>query len=162
MVRLRARRYELNAKLGFWLYVWVLTLSAILIAIKGIRKAGKGEYHAHQKQMDLAIRLILFFVLTYVAKLIFLGRENLANWSSVYITVLRIHETFIAIMLLSGGYVRFLARQFSLNSSQPSASEQAARKRHRLLGKVCISAALCGLGTATFLIYGMMARQGLV
>lgn len=146
--------------LMFWVYAYILTLSAIIFAIRGWRSVKNKDYATHQSMMGVAINLILFFVVSYVVKVLVLGREDRTNWSNFYLYTLYIHETFIALMLVTGAWARRLAYLFkaSIGADQLSEVQQAQRKRHAQLGKACILSALCGLFTATIILVGMASR----
>ncbi|MBO1318342.1 DUF420 domain-containing protein [Acanthopleuribacter pedis] len=146
--------------LMFWGYAYLLTTTAVFFAILGWRNIIAGDIQAHKQKMGAAINLILFFVVSYVVKVIVLGREDKTNWTPFYLYTLYIHETFIALMLLTGGWARWLAHTFrtSLTGDSVSDVHQKQRRLHGKLGRACIASALCGLFTATIILWGMANR----
>lgn len=146
----------------FWLYAFALTAAIIAVAAIGVRHARKGNYQTHRARMNAVCWMVLVFVLSYVLKVAFLGKEDLDTWETGYVVTLRVHESFIAIMLVCGGYTRLLAHRFrrSLDATRIQSEFAAMRRRHRLLGRVAIVAAIAAMATATALIVGMMQRGG--
>lgn len=145
----------MTSNLMFWLYAYVLTIAALIIAFQGVAKIRQGDEIGHAKKMNLAILVILGFVASYVLKVIFLGREPKTNWESIHFTVLYAHEFFIAGMLIAGGYARYLAGKYKHTLGKKDLSDQdiALRKRHRLSGKICLASTTMALFTATFVLH---------
>lgn len=154
----------MTPKLLFWLYAFLLTCTIMVAATKGIASARRGAYDQHRIWMNRAGSLIVAFVLSYVLKVIFLGKEDLDTWANVYVVILRIHESFIGLMLICGGYARLLARKFqhTINDHPLNDRWQRMRRRHAILGKISVAAAAAALLTASGLIIGMLQRAGLI
>ena len=152
----------MNANLMFWFYAYALTTTAMALALVAVSKIRKGEIQAHQKLMNTAITLILFFVLSYLVKMLALGREDKSAWHGFYLITLYIHESFIFLMLFFGGWARYLAAKFkpSLTQDQPSPLDLRRRAKHRKIGTLCLSVTGCALVTAAVLLYGMVQRGG--
>lgn len=146
--------------LYFWLYAYLLTMIAIGFALNGYKHIRRGNIAAHRKAMNRAIGLILFFVLSYIFKVILLGREDKSDWSNFYRLVLYVHESFIFLMLVSGTYARVLASRFkhSLTAEVISPIDRERRRRHARLGKIAIFSTCCALITAVAILYGMFQR----
>ena len=119
---------------------------------------------AHRRWMNASCWLVVLFVVSYVFKVVFLGKEDLSTWKASYVVVLRIHELFIGVMLLAGGLGRWLAHRFrdSLTATQVNAAMAILRRRHTILGKVTLVAASAALITASILIFGMLERAHIV
>lgn len=148
----------ISANLIFWLYAYALTLCALFLAFRAVKKVRRGDYAGHAKQMDYAITLILVFVASYVLKVIILGREPKTNWELPHFIVLYIHEAFIACMLVSGTIARVLAAKFKaslFSNGTPTALDKTRRKKHRLAGKICLLATSMAILTATFILHTM-------
>jgi len=154
----------MTAKLWFWLYAWVVTMNILGSAVYGVRQAQKDDLFAHRRWMNISCWLVALFVVSYVFKVVFLGKEDLNTWKDSYVIVLRIHELFIGIMLFAGGMGRWLAHRFrdSLAATQVDEPTAAMRRRHTVLGKITLLAASAALITASFLIYGMLERAQIV
>jgi len=152
----------MNANLAFWVYAYALTTAAIVIGLRGAWLARKKELVRHRKHMNLACNLILFFVVSYLFKVLFLGREDKSDWSAFHFTVLIIHEGFIFLMLIAGGSARWLAFKFRDTVPQPTAELpeplQRMRRRHAWLGKATLALALLAVITASVVLQGMFAR----
>ncbi len=153
----------MNANLAFWLYAYVLTVIAVAIGFRGIFLARRGELARHGRHMRLACNLILFFAASYLVKVFVLGREDKSDWSAFHFAVLMVHESFIFIMLIAGGYARWLARQFGDTLTAPLADLpedlRRKRRRHAVSGKLTITCATLALATAAVVVQGMFARM---
>ena len=152
----------MNPNLYFWFYVYGLTITALIIAFTGIARIRKGDEVGHSKRMNLAIYLILFFVASYLVKIIVLGREDKSGWEAWNFAVLYIHEFFIACMLISGTYTRYLAGKFKHTLMAPDALtglDVQRRRKHRLAGKICLSATSMAIVTATLILYIIGTRS---
>lgn len=148
------------ASLIFWLYAYGLTWIAVIFALRGIGAARTQQFARHKSLMTTAINLILFFVVSYLAKVVILGREDRSSWSDFYLYTLYIHETFIALMLVTGAWARRLAHLFraTLDADTVPPEFESKRRRHGHLGRLCVLAAFCGLLTATIILWGMVTR----
>lgn len=150
----------MNWNLVFWFYAYGLTMLALLMAYTGVGAAKRGELARHKALLNFACNLILFFVVSYVFKMLFLGREDKSTWTLSYKIVLYIHEALIATMLVTGARARWLAHKFrdSVFAQQLPDEHIGMRKQHRLMGKICIYAATFALLTASVILYGMVQR----
>lgn len=146
----------MNANLLYWLFAYVLTLSAFLIGLKGVGYIRRGDWQGHQKRMVAACNLILFFVASYVVKVLVLGREDKSDWGTYYLVVLYIHESFILLMLITGVAARLKARKMGLK--QPGGLDKSIGKSHGRMGKLCLLFCGCGILTATIVVFGMLQR----
>jgi hypothetical protein len=100
------------AHLYFWSLAFLLMAGMIACAGRGVLHARRGRLAAHRRAMLAAAGLLIAFLLSYVAKVVLLGREDLALWSPGEVALLRVHETFVALMLVCGATARWLARRF--------------------------------------------------
>lgn len=124
-------------------------------ALRGRRAILRGDTQQHRRLMHWAALFVVIFLLSYVAKVLFLGKEDLAQWSPGDRWVLYIHETFVLIMILAGAWARFWARRFP-------GWKTAQAGRHRWVGRIAILAGLFGWGTALWVFAGMVRRSGLL
>jgi uncharacterized membrane protein YozB (DUF420 family) len=144
----------------FWFYAYGLTMLALLLAFLGISAVRKGNIKRHHQFLNFACNLIVFFVISYVFKMIFLGREDKSDWGMYYKTVLYIHEALIATMLITGIRGRWLAFKFrdTLYQGEVTEAQAKMRRQHRLMGKWCVYSATFALITASVILYGMVQR----
>lgn len=126
-----------------------------LFAWRAIRGGRRGD---HAKLMNTAVVLVLAFLLSYPLKLIFLGRENLQQWSGADVTVLRIHETFVFFMLVTGAAARLLARR--LRNDRLARASQRIVSWHRWCGRSAVVFSVLGFVTAAMILLGMFHRLG--
>ncbi|MDJ0838159.1 MAG: DUF420 domain-containing protein [Acidobacteriota bacterium] len=143
----------MNANLAYWLFAYVLMSVTLVIAFRAIRQVKAGKLAAHMKSMVLACNLLLFFVGTYVVKVLVLGREVKEGWSTLDFVILYTHEAFILIMLVSGTLARLFARKFKDRLEHPTREDLANRRKHMLSGKIAVTSATAALGTATLVLW---------
>lgn len=147
----------MSAKLVFWTASFINLSAVVLLVLRGRVEARRGRIAAHRRSMHLAAALVGLFVVAYVAKVLFLGKEDLAVWSRGLRTILYVHESFIAVMLLTGIAARLLAARALLARTAPVASTVPASPLawHRWLGRTALLAALAALVTGGMLLVGM-------
>jgi len=150
----------MSANLTYWLFAFVLMTTAVLIACRGIVHVRAGRLVSHMKHLNLACNLLIFFVVTYVGKVFVLGREVKTDWSFLDLFILRTHETFIAIMLITGIWARVLAGKYRDRLEQPTEADLTLRRKHKLLGKLAVTSAVCALFTAMAVLWVLFKHQG--
>lgn len=143
----------MDPKLIYWTAALLNTTAVVVCGFMGWREIRRGNIERHRRWMNMAMFLVIAFLVSYVFKVLLLGKEDRQLWDSTSITILRIHETLVLIMVLAGGAARFLARRFG---SPKDAKE--VRKRHRLLGRTAVVSSLFGLLTAALVLIGMYMR----
>lgn len=105
--------------------------------------------------------LVVLFLVSYVFKLHFLGREDRSAWSEFSLTLLYVHEACIAVMVIAGGFATSRARRFgNLEKLAVSTPESRTRDRrvHRAAGRVAAGASVLALLTAAGVLAGMYTR----
>jgi uncharacterized membrane protein YozB (DUF420 family) len=113
--------------------------------------------------MLTAVSLVGLFLVSYVIKVILLGREDRSSWSQASAWTLYVHEACVAAMLVAAGIALTRARRFGpLRDGAPPAAEPRERGRrvHRLAGRVAVAASVLALLTAAGVLAGMYAREG--
>ncbi len=156
----------MDAKLAYWTAATLNMGVLALLALAGIRRAKRGQVARHRRLMLLAATLVVAFVVSYVFKLLALGREDLEAWSSSAIWILRFHETCVLVMLGSGG----LAVQRGLALARTRAAGEdptlpaplpGTVERHGRSGRIAVCAASLGLLSACAVLAGMYQRAAL-
>ncbi len=117
--------------------------------------------------MVTAASLVGLFLVSYLLKVSFLGKEELGLWSSGRVTVLYLHETCILIMLLAGATAGYHAYRFrrSLPADPmlpPEASAREKRRWHRRAGWTAVVASALAFVTAAFVLMGMYTARSLL
>lgn len=143
----------MDPKLVYWTASLIVMSAAVASALRGWREVRRGRVERHRKWMSAAIALVLAFVVSYVFKVMLLGKEELHLWSPASVTVLKVHETIVLAMVAAGVAARFLARRL-----MAPASAAAARGRHRWAGRTAIVAGVFALATASLVLVGMYLR----
>ena len=150
----------------FWCFALLNMGVLFAFVVAGVRQIRRGEAAAHKRSMMTAASLVGLFLVSYVAKAMFLGKEDVSVWSSFHETNLYVHEFFVMSMLLAGGFAIWRAskmagmRNVTRNRADPIAPEALVRLHTRAGWTVVVSAAL-GLATAAIILAGMVARHRL-
>ena len=153
----------MDAKLVFWTLA-LLNMGAVVgFAFRGVRGVRANDIALHKRSMLVSGGLIVLFLVSYLAKVAFLGGEDLDAWRAGHRYNLWIHETFVVTMLLAGGAAWFLARRFESSrrvTGDPAdpPADPAVIRRHRLAGKTAVAAAVMGFLTACGILAGMISR----
>ena len=92
----------MDPKLVFWSLAFIDMGAVIACAALGWRRIQQGDVAGHKRCMGWAGFLLFAFLLAYCFKVPLVGKEDTSGWSSLQVWVLRLHETWVAVMLLSG------------------------------------------------------------
>lgn len=142
----------MEPKLIFWSTALALLAAVVVCGAVAWQSIRRGEVERHRRWVHAAALLIGIFLVAYLAKVVFLGKEQLSSWSPAAVVLLRVHETIVAVMLVAGVWARLLARRFA-----PAALKSPAelRRRHRRLGRTAMIASFLALATAALLLVEM-------
>lgn len=151
----------MTPRLYFWTFAFFVFASLIGCALLAFREIRRGRVDRHRRFMNAAILLVVVFVLSYVSKLLLLGREDLSSWSPAAVVVLRIHEAFVTLMILAGGMARLRARGVPWRGTLNQA-RAALPPAHRWLGRTALISGVMALITATMVWVGMLVRNGVL
>lgn len=153
----------MNPALLFWTAALVDLGLVCLVAIVGVRCARRGEIARHRRAMKIAALLVVGFLLSYVLKVVWIGREDMSLWSSLDLWVLRFHELCVMTMLVAGGFAFRMAKRLegtravSRDGKDPEPDPQVLR-RHRRAGWIAVAAMVSGFVLAIGVLAGMFAR----
>lgn len=161
----------MDPRLAFWTAAFVNMLLIVALAIRGVGHARRKQIESHLRCMLAASALVVGFVVAYVAKLAFLGREPLEVWGPRAVLTLRVHETCVLAMIVGGAiagryawgmraWARTRAERSPGSIVHPDAPRQVTW--HRRGGWTAVMGAVLGAVTAAAVLYGMYARAGLV
>ena len=152
---------ELDPKVAYWTAALANMLAAVGLAAFGVRRIRRAEIAGHRRLMKTAALLVALFLLSYVAKVAVLGREQLELWEPRFVSVLRFHELCVAVMVLAGAVALYLATTFRFaDAATPKDVERRAgiALAHRLAGWTALVSSALGAVTAGYVLYGMYAR----
>ncbi|MEE8580935.1 MAG: DUF420 domain-containing protein [Myxococcota bacterium] len=155
----------MDAKLVYWSLALVNLTFIVLIAIYAAIQVPRRRIRRHHGSMLVVCLLVLGFLVSYAFKLMLLGREDHSLWSGAELTTLRIHETFVLVMVVSLGLAGWRAwsirttRNFTDQTDDPPASA-ALLRRHRRAGWTAVVCAVFGLLTAAMVLVAMYRRAG--
>ena len=155
----------MDARLWFWTASFLnMTLIVLLVSL-AIRSVRRGHVERHRRLMLTSVLLTTSFLAGYAGKLLVLGRENMELWSPTDVTILRVHETFVLLMVLAGATALVRARSLrdTRNRTQRPSDPPAPKERVRGHRRAGWTAAL-GVGFAWALaglvLLGMYQRAG--
>ncbi len=142
----------------FWTGALLPTAGAVGCALAGWRSIRRGDVKRHRRYMNAAIVCIGVFLASYLFKVLFLGKEQLEQWSRGAVNLLWVHETFVLAMIVAGSVARVAARRLA-PGSRPAAGADV-RKRHRWAGRSAVVLSFFALATAAVVLVGMYQRSG--
>jgi uncharacterized membrane protein YozB (DUF420 family) len=124
------------------------------LGMRGVSYIKKGDIGNHQRMMVWACNVILFFVVSYVVKVVVLGREPKAGWQMIELVILYTHEFFILVMLVGGARARYFAARFkdTLATAGVGEGDRDLRTRHARAGKMALVGSACALLSAIFVL----------
>ena len=137
----------------------------LAVALTGVRQVRRGEVAKHKRSMALAGILVAAFLVSFLVKSAFLGREDFALWSAFHVNNLRVHETFVLFMLVAALVAVNRARRMkdsynvTRDRSAAPAPEEVVRW-HRRAGWTAIVCGGFGFATAVVVLAGMIGRAG--
>ncbi len=154
----------MDPKLFFWTAALINLGVLCGFAFFGVRFARRGEIARHQRAMKIASSLVILFLVSYVVKLLILGRENMAIWETVDIWVLRIHEVFVFQMIVAGSVAWIQSRKLlrtKLVTHDPEDPVPSSRvvRIHRIAGRTAVIGALLAFVMAVGVLLGMYLRD---
>ena len=155
----------MDANLLFWCWALLDLGAVVLCTAVGVRRARAGNMEAHRRSMLGAVTLVGGFLLSYVVKLVALGREDRSAWAPSDYTVLYVHESFVAMMLLGGVVALWWARGFREQLGEDGRLPEEGQTlpggvRHRWIGRVASLGVLMAFVTALGVLAGMFSRSG--
>lgn len=153
----------MDSKLLYWTAAFANMLLVVALAGAGVRAIRRGRVFVHRRCMLLAAGLVIGFIVSYVLKVAFLGREELERWGAASVIVLRVHELCVFTMLVGGavaGQRAFAMRGDPIVRGAPTHLPRTSRLRrwHRRAGWTALTAALLGVVTAAVVLAGMYGR----
>ena len=156
----------MDPRLAYWTFA-LLDLAAVVgFAAAGVAALRRGDVPRHQRRMLTAAALVGLFLLSYLAKLALIGREDLASWEPASIWMLRIHELCVFTMLVGGSEWPARARCACAARATRRTIRRIRRRRRRWCAGTAeparrpSSAAALALGFAGLVLAGMYRRAG--
>ena len=152
----------MDAKLIFWCVALANLCAIVSFAVTGVLAVRRGDVRTHRRRMLTAASLVGLFLVSYLLKVAVLGREDRSLWTALDRSVLYVHETFVAAMLLGGGYAAWRAWQFRARLGPafvlPRDGTLPGRAPHRRAGWIAVVGAALAFVTAGGVLAGMFAR----
>ncbi len=153
----------MDAKVVYWTAAWLNFSLLLAYVVVGVRRVRSGQVAGHRRAMIIASGLVVLFLLSYLLKLEVLGREDLSLWLPRDVTVLRLHETCVFLMVLAGSLALILSRRMrSTRNVTRDAKDPVAPagllRTHRLAGRTAAVGALFGWLSAALVLMGMWSR----
>ena len=153
----------MNPKLVYWTVALANLGVVVMCGARGIRAIRRGDVRAHLRMMITASALVALFLVSYLAKVAVLGKEDRAGWTALDHAVLGIHELCIAAMLVAGAVALYRAWRYSAQLRPSWTIPRAAdalpgRVHHRRAGKIASWAGVFAFVTAIGVWAGMLLR----
>jgi uncharacterized membrane protein YozB (DUF420 family) len=149
--------------LAYWTWAFANLFLVVALGIAGVRRIRRRQARGHRRSMLTASALVGLFLVSYVVKVIVLGREDRSSWSQESLWTLYAHEVCVAAMLVAAAIALSCTRRFGpLRDGEPPAPEARERSRriHRRAGRVAVAASALALLTAAAVLAGMYRRGG--
>jgi uncharacterized membrane protein YozB (DUF420 family) len=151
----------MDPKLAFWCIAFANLGVIVACTVAGVRAVRRGDIRTHRRFMLSSAVLVGCFLLGYALKLLLLGREDRSAWSPLDHTVLYVHESFVAAMLLGGAWAGWRASRFRAHLGRsltlPS-RPLPGRLQHRSAGWIAVVGASLAFATAGGVLAGMFVR----
>ena len=153
----------MNPGLFFWSAAFVNLAVICGLALLGVRCARRGEISRHRRAMLIASWLVVAFLLSYLIKVVLVGREDMSSWSSLDLWILRGHELFVLLMLIAGSTAWIQSRKLAgtrvvtRDARDPDPLAQVLRV-HKRAGWAAVLSALAGFVLAIGVLAGMYSR----
>ncbi len=154
----------MDPKLLFWAAA-LLNLAVLCgVALYGVRYARSGEIARHRRAMKIASWMIVTFLLAYVLKVVFLGKEDQSVWTLFDVWVLRIHEFFVVFMIGAGIVAwtkarKLVATRLVTHDPNDPLPDPKVVKTHRIAGRTAVISSILALVMAIGVFAGMIARS---
>lgn len=151
----------MDPKLVYWTLALVDLGAVAACLLAGVRRIRRRDVPGHQRRMLAACALVGLFLVSYLGKLIFLGREDRAQWTALDRALLYTHELCVATALVAGAVAGICA--WRLRGTVPLPDGPPTRRihrAHRVAGRVAVVSCLFAFVTAIFVLTGMYARAG--
>jgi len=137
------------ARIVYWCMALVPVSGAVVSAWSGVRAVRGGRIDDHRRWMNRASLWIVAFLVSYLVKLLLLGREPLDTWGPERLRLLYVHRALVESMLIVGIVARILGPRGLARGGR-------TRSMHRGFGRVALGAATLGFGTAVAVLVGMI------
>jgi uncharacterized membrane protein YozB (DUF420 family) len=153
----------MDAKVVYWTGAWLDFTLLFGMALLAMRRIKQGDALGHRRYMIFSALLVVAFLLSYVVKLMVLGREDMSVWSARDVNVLRFHETCVLVMVVAGSVALWLGRRLrgTRNVTKDRDHELAPErlvKIHKRAGGAAVVGAALGWLSAGFVLLGMYQR----
>ena len=139
----------MTANVVFWTGALVNMSVVVVLMVVAVRSVRAGNVARHKRAMLTAMALIVGFLVAYPAKVLMLGREDLAPWSVASVRTLYFHEACVVTMVAAGIFALTRAwrmrntRSVTRNAEHPAAPE-ATLRWHRRAGWTGVAAGALG------------------
>ena len=98
------------------LVYWTAALANLAVIVgcgtRGVAAIRRGEVRTHRRMMLVSTALVALFLVSYLLKVAWLGKEDRSAWTSLDYAFLYTHELCIAAMLVAGAIALYRALRF--------------------------------------------------
>ena len=153
----------MDPKILFWTAATADLGAVCLIAVHGVRHARRGEIARHKRSMKIAALLVVAFLVSYLVKVQFLGREDMSAWTTLDLWVLRIHELFVTQMLIGGVVAwvqgrKLLPTRLVTHNPKDPVPDSKTLQIHRIAGRTAVIGSILAFVMALGILTGMVLR----
>ena len=154
----------MTASLVYWTVALANLGVIVACGARGVRAIRRGEVRSHRRLMLVSCALVALFLVSYLAKVAWLGKEDRSAWTALDHAFLYTHETCIAAMLIAGGYALYRGWRFQPLlrpgwAIPPGVDSLPGRERHRRAGSVAKWSGALAFVTAIGVWAGMLLRS---
>ncbi|MCG8587986.1 MAG: DUF420 domain-containing protein [Proteobacteria bacterium] len=155
----------MDPKVLYWTGAFINMGAVVALAVAGVRAARRRAFLQHARYMTAAALLVFAFLGSYVLKVAFLGREDLATWEASARLSLYVHETCVVAMLAGGAVAFWRGRRLRrtrlvTGSAEAPAPTAGGLRQHRWAGRIAVAGCVLGLLSAVGVLLGMYRRVG--
>jgi uncharacterized membrane protein YozB (DUF420 family) len=148
---------------AYWTAALVNLAVIAACGTRGVRAIRRGEVRTHRRMMLVSSALVALFLVSYVAKVEWLGKEDRSAWTALDRGILYAHETCIAAMLVAGSYALFRGWRFQRRLRPdwviPSGADALpGRSSHRRAGAIAKWSGALAFVSAIGVWVGMLLR----
>lgn len=149
------------------LVYWTAALANLAVIVgcgtRGVAAIRRGEVRTHRAMMLVSTALVVLFLVSYLLKVAWLGREDRSAWTALDFAILYTHELCIVAMLVAGAIALFRALRFSARLQPgwtiPPGADLPGRAQHRRAGTVAKWSGALAFVTAIGVWAGMLLRS---
>jgi uncharacterized membrane protein YozB (DUF420 family) len=150
------------------LVYWTAALANLAVIVgcgsRGVAAIRRGAVRTHRRMMLVSTALVALFLVSYLLKVAWLGKEDRSAWTSLDYAFLYTHELCIAAMLVAGAIALYRALRFQARlrpewTIPPGRDALPGGAQHRRAGTIAKWSGALAFVTAIGVWAGMLLRS---